>query len=380
MKLLRYPGMNVAQIAVLFTDGNERVIGVFSYYNPLSDMAVGDYIIAEIPEDAVYAFITIPKGLDETEVVITDSANVESVEPDWLVHEPELIGVYRGCCDGGRQLRSISGAVATHGNNVSSTNADWEYDGDGNLSSIVSPTSAMNWTIKDLSNAAAIRGRGYQLQDYESWKDFAVMVMAITGTRDLQARCGLGTQGEGTAASGGYDTLNPHGFSVYPSALGSPPKGNLLWGVQNYMGCGMEALDNVAVNINSWKLFKRNRCVEKPDDPIDNKWHVYNPNTKEVRIIQAVETGNTYCIGKVRWGKNCDIVCSQTTSDKSAFNRHFTDAYEFDRSKGRIPCHSYPYQQRNAGIVYANATYPSYQAYRILGGRLCFRGTIIFAS
>ena len=377
MKLLRYSGMNTAQIAAVFTDEMERIVGVFSYNNPLSDMKLGDYIIVEIPEGAVYAFMTIPKGFDENEVIITDSANVESVEPDWILHEPELIGVYRGHCDGGRQLRSISGVVATHGNNISTTNTEWEYDGDGNLISLVSPMSTINWTMKDLSNAAAVRGSGYQLQDYESWKDFAVMVMAITGTRDLQARCGIGINGTGATSTGGYDQLNPQGFSQYPSANGTPPKGNLLWGVQNYMGCGMETLDNVAVNINSWKLFKRNRCVDKPDDPRDGKWHIYNPNTKEVRVVQAVTTGNNYCIGKVRWGKHCDIVCSQSTSDSSVWNRHYTDSYEFAGERGRIPCHSHSYNYRQAGAVYVNASYASYQSYSCTGGRLCFRGPII---
>lgn len=378
MKLLRYPGMNGAQVATVFTDEQEQIVGVFSYYNPLSDMELGDYLIAEIPAGAVYAYMTIPKGYDDNDVVITDSSNVESVEPEWLIHEPELIGIYRGHCDGSRQLRSISGVVVTHGNNSSTTNSEWEYDGEGNLTSKVSPMSSINWTIKDLSNSAAVRGSGYQLQDYESWKDFAVMVMAITGTRDVQARCGMGISGSGIVSTGGYDQLNPQGFSQYPSAEGNPPKGNLLWGVQNYMGCGMEALDNVAFNINSWKLFKRNRCVNKPDDPRDRKWHVYNPNTQEERVIQGVTTGNSYCIGKVRWGKHCDIVCSQTTSDNSVWNKHYTDAYHFSGDQlGLVPCHSHSYNYRYAGIVHACVQYPSYQAYSLTGARLCFRGPIV---
>lgn len=378
MKLLRYPGVNAAQMAVVFVGIGGKVISTFSFFNSLSDMQSGDYIVAEVPNGAEYAWMTIPQGMDDEEVITSDSTNVESIEPDWLEHTPELIGVYRGYCDGQRQLRSISGVVCTQGDNTHLTNSDWQYDSEGNLTSAMVPMSAMHWTVQDMHNAAAVRGAGYQKQDYESWKDFSVMVMAILGTRNVQARCGMGIGGEGKAATGGYDTVNPQGFSNYPSAGGNPPKGNLLWGVQNYMSCGLESLSYCAMNIESWKLYQRNKCVDKPDDPVDYKWHSYNPQTKVERVIQGVNTGSGYCIGKVRWGKHCDIVCSQVTSDRSKWNQHYADCYEFQGSRGRAVCRAYYYAYADGGLVYAYALVASSNAYSYIGARLAFRGEIVF--
>lgn len=376
MRLIRWPGVHSAQIAAVFTGADGKVISVFSFFNNLCDMLAGDYLITEVPKGAVHAWLTVYKGFDDVEVIITDSDNIESVEPDWLLHEPELIGVYHGHCDAARQLRSISDVVCTHGDGTSGTNPDWEYDSNGNLTSVMSPMSTMHWTAKDFSNAAAVRGKGYQLQDYESWKDFSVMILAITGTRDLQGKCGMGSGGDGRVTTGGYNTENPNGFSVYPSAGGNPPKGNLLWGLQNYMGCGGEFLDNCAVNIESWKLFKRNRCNELPTDPVDYKWHIYNPVTNEERVIQGDGSAPGYCIGKIRWGRRCDIVCSRTTGDNSKWNQHFTDSYHFGSSKGRVVLRAHAYSNAHAGLFHVNTNYNS--AYSVIhwGARLAFRGEI----
>lgn len=378
MKLLRYPGVNAAQMAVVFIGADGKVVGVFSYYNNQSDMQNGDYVIAEVPQGAEEAMMTVPHGMDDEEVIVSDSDSVESMDPDWLEHQPELLGVYRGHCDGQRHLRSISGVVCTHGDNTHATNPDWQYDSDGNLTSVMTPMTSMHWTMQDLHNAAAVRGAGYQKQDYESWKDFAVMVMAILGTRDVQARCGMGAGGDGKVATGGYDTQNPHGFSTYPSGGGNPPKGNLVWGVQNYMACGFESLSYTAMNIESWKLYQRNKCVAKPDDPVDYRWHTYNPQTKEERVIQGVNSGSGYCIGKVRWGRHCDIVCSQVTSDRSKWNQHYADSYEFQGARGRAVARSHYYASAYGGLVCASAYSGSSYAPSCYGARLAFRGEIVF--
>lgn len=376
-KLLRWPGINAVTIAMAFTGADGKIISVFSFQNTLSDMISGDYLIAEIPSGAVEAWMTVNKGMDNEEIICTDSDNFESVEPEWLLHEPELIGVYHGYCDRSRQLRSISGANPTHGDGTSTTNPEWEYDADGNLISLMPPSGAMHWTARDLSNAAAIRGDGYQCQDYESWKDFCVMTMAITGTRDMQARCGSGILGAGKVVTGGYDTLNPQGFSTYPSAGGTPPKGNLTWGLQNYYGCGYEYLDNVSMQIESWKLFKRNRYISKPDDPIDYVWHVYDPATQEERTVPSVDTGNGYCISKVRWGRHCDIVCSQTTGDKSLYNQHFADTYTFESTqKGIVQLHSGYNAGIAYGLIYVNASNISSFSDTRNGARLAFRSGV----
>ncbi len=387
MRILRYPGSNGAALGVAFTDEADRVISTFSFQNPKSDFIAGDYLVSPVPEGAKRVYMTVPQGCESAPIILTDSSDIESAEPEWVRHHAELIGVYRGHIDGMRMLRSISNANSTHGNSTNTTNAEWTYDQEGELTSVTVPASGLNMTMKDFCNCARIRGKGYQTQDYESAKDFANIVYALLGTRDVQGRCGMGLNNDGgNVASGGYDTLNPNGFSTYPSSGGTPPKGNLVWGLQNYIGCGSEWLENVAVNISSWKSFRRNRYIEKPNDPVNYIWHIYNPVSDEERTVQAAGSSN-FCIGKVRFGLHADIIPSQTTSDNSRFSQHYSDYYETSNGRGRVVLHSNNGAGAWAGLISACSHCSSYTS-RIItsrlsaygGARLAFRGECEFVD
>ena len=381
-RLMRYPGSNGSVIGVAFVDGDGNVVSTFSYGNTKSDFIAGDYLVCSVPSGAEEAYLTVPAGQEDNLIILSDSSDIESIEPVWIKHKAELIGVYRANKDAMGQLRSISNVVVTHGNNKSETNTEWTYDSEGELTSIAAPSSALNMTMKDFCNCAKIRGAGYQLQDYESWKDFSNIVFALLGTRDVQARCGMGLPTNGTdgGISGGYDTLNPNGFSTYPSQGGNPQKGNLVWGLQNYMACGFEWLDYVAVNIESWRLFRRNKYVERAGDPTDYRWHIYDPDSKTERVVQGVGTNSGYCIGKVRFGLYADIVPSQMTSDNSKWNQHYADQYVVYSSKGRVVCRASLSAYAGGGLVYASASYASASSGSYSGSRLAFRGPIEFVD
>lgn len=348
MRLLRYPAMNTASYSAVFTDADGMILSVFSFASPQSDMLEGDYYIAPIPEGARWALFTVPRGYDSEQVRATDSADIESVE-DWLLHDPELIGVYQASADAQRQIRSLSGKSVLRGTGTNTTHAGWEYDGDGNLTSLMSPMSGtINWTMKDCCNAAAVRGQGTMAQDYESWKDFAVMAMAITGTRDLQAYCGMG-KSPTSWTTGQFDTTNPQGFSPY-----TPSDGNLLWGIQNYMGAGYEWVEGVAVNVASFASFKRNKYLAASGDPVDAVWHIRDYARGGERAVQAAGTSGT-CIGKVRWGRYCDIICSQTSGDTSKFTQHYTDRYEYAASTARVVGRSGLSPRSDIGLLNSDA-------------------------
>lgn len=376
MKLVRFPGFNSAAIAGVFVDDMGKIIEVFSFANSNSDMLSGDYLIARVPAGAASFLFTAPRGNDTAKVVITDSENVESVEPEWLIHYPELIGAYRGTTDGQSHLRSISGTTPKHGDGTSSTNGGWTYDANGDLTNLMAPTSTIHWTMKDLSNAAALHGKGYQLQDYESWKDFSVMAMCIKGTRDMQATCGMGVggvDGRGTV-SGAYNTNNPNGFSTYPSSDVN------CWGLQNYFGCGYEWLDNVAMNVMSFTSYKKNKSYGVSSDPVDYKWAVYNPSSGLDRKIQTVTSGSGTCIAKFRWGKYCDIVPSQLTGSHGSWSLYTGDKYDFNSDRGRAVLRAGRNAYAYVGLVFANASYASSFSYTYYGARLAFRGEIVIVD
>lgn len=375
MKLVRFPGFNSAAIGNVFVDDMGKIVEVFTFANSKSDMQTGDYLIARIPEGAESIIFTAPRGNDNAQVVLSDSDNVESMEPDWLVHHPELIGVYQGSHDSQKHLRSISGTSTTVVGQHTPTNDEWTYDGEGNVTNLVAPS--MNYySPKDISNTAAFHGKGFQLQDYESWKDFAVMAMCIKGTRDMQACCGYGALG---LTSGGYDNSSPNGFSVYPPAI----PGNNIWGLQNYIGCIAECLDNVAMNVASFRAFRKNRSLPATSDPYDYRWVIFNPATGEERKVQCV-TGtvtNGVCISKFRWGRHCDITPSQTTPSHADWSLYTGDVYYCSpNGAGRILIRSGRPNaqaglcsiQTGVGSGALNYTY-SYGA----AGRLAFRGEIV---
>ena len=371
MKLVRFPGFNSAGIAGVFVDDMCKIIEVFSFANSNSDMLSGDYLIARVPAGADSFLFTAPRGDDSAKVVITDSDNVESVEPDWQVHYPELVGVYRGSTDGQKHLRSLSGTTPTHGDGTSSTNGEWTYDSDGNLTNLMAPTSTVHWTMKDLSNAAALHGKGFQLQDYESWKDISIMAMCIRGTRDMQASCGMGHNSDGrNIVSGAYNSNNPNGFSNYPSGEIN------CWGLQNYFGCGYEWLDNVATNVASFSSYKKNKSYGVNADKVDYKWAIYNPSNGQERKVQAVTTGSGSCIAKFRWGKYCDIVPSQMTGSHGSWSLYTGDQYEFNGDKGRAVLRAGNGANAQVGLVYARASDDSALSSASFGARLAFRGEI----
>lgn len=373
MKLVRFPGFNYPGIGNVFTDDMGKIVEVFTFSNSKSDMQTGDYLIARIPEGAESIMFTAPRGNDNAQVILSDSDNVESIEPDWQVHHPELIGVYRGSTDIQKHLRSLSGSIPTHGDNAQGTNSEWSYDGKGNPTNLMAPTSTIHWTMKDLSNAAALHGKGFQLQDYESWKDFSIMAMCIRGTRDMQSSCGMGTVGSDgrNMTSGAYNTENPNGFSNNPSS-------NInCWGLQNYFACGCEWLDNVAVHVASFKSYKKNRSTGGAADPVDYMWAVYNPSSGVERKVQGVSDGTGSCIAKFRWGKFCDIVPSQLSASHSSWSLYTGDMYEFNGDRGRAVLRAGHGGGAFCGLVYAYAMAASSFSYTHTGARLAFRGEIV---
>ena len=371
MRLVRFPGFNSAAIGNVFVDDMGKIVEVFTFANSKSDMLTGNYLIARVPEGAESFIFTAPRGNDNAQVILSDSDNVESVEPDWQIHYPELIGTYRGSTDGQKHLRSLSGTMPTHGDNASGTNSEWSYDGEGNPTNLMAPASTIHWTMKDLSNAAALHGKGFQLQDYESWKDFSIMAMCIRGTRDMQSSCGMGGGDGRNVTSGAFNVNNPNGFSNYPS------RDINCWGLQNYFGCGGEWLDNVAVNVASFRSYKKNRSAYGTADPVDYQWAVYNPSSGAERKVQSVTGGSGSCIAKFRWGKFCDIVPSQLSASHSSWSLYTGDTYEFQGDRGRAVVRAGNYGYANHGLVYAYARDASSYSYTFYGARLAFRGEIV---
>ena len=372
MKQVRWPGVNNASIGVAFVDSDNKIISTYNMAisHSLFDFVLGEYIFIDVPAGAKKFIFTSPIGFDDAEVIAVDSKEIEAIEPDWVLHKPELIGVYGVSIDTLTRPRSISGVKTQCGTGVSTTNTDWKYDKNGKLTNVSAPASTMNYTGKDFLNLCNLRGEGYQSIDYEMSKDVANLFYAIFGNRDAQVQCGYGTNAQYT--TGKWDSI---GNST--TERGNSNVGNKILGLENFIGCNCEWMDNLAINVASWESFVANKCIGvSGDDPVDAVWHIYNPIEKTERVVQGINVSE-YCIGRVKFGRHADVIASRVTNDNSKWNEHYSDVQYYSHSIGRCVFRSHSHSHAHGGLAYAYAVNASSYSNTHIGARLAFRGEIV---
>ena len=145
--------------------------------------------------------------------------------------------------------------------------------------------------------------------------------------------------------------------------------GNLIFGIQNFVGCNSEWQDNVAINVLSYKDFLKNKGNSSVGDTVDHVWHIYDPETDTERTVQGINVSG-YCIGRVKFGRFADIIASRCTSDNSYWNKNYSDAQYYTASTCRVPLRSVNNANASGGLVYAYAYYASSYSHASLGSRL----------
>ena len=304
---------------------------------------------------------TSPVGFDDQEAIAVDSAAIEAIEPDWVEHQQELVGVYGASVDSLMRVRSISGVQTRTGTDKHVTNGEWAYDNDGNLTNTSVPSSEITYSAADLINLCRMRGPGFSTIDYEMHKDLANLILAIVGDRDIQARCGYGC---GHRYTTGANNFNSFG-NITRFYTGSNI-GNIMFGIQNFIGCNWEWMDNVAINVKTFVDLRRNRYSESVQDfPVDGKWHIHNPITKTERVVQGLTTSG-FCIGRVKHGRYCDIIASRVTTDTSKWNQNYADVFYITNSRSRLVLRSGVDAVADFGLVYAGAYKRRYALGRVL--------------
>ena len=375
MKQVRFPGANSNTIGGAFIDNNNNVISLFNMYvtHSLFDFTPGEYVFTNVPQGAKRFVFSSQTGLDDAETIVVDSNSIEAIEPDWVHTEDRLIGVYGASVDGLMRLRSISGAVTKRGNGTATTSSQWSYDENGKVINTSAPTS-LNYTMKDFQNLAQLRRNGYQLIDYEMSKDIANLVMAITGTRDIQSICGYGCSSGYTT---GANSLNNFGnITRYHE---STTIGNLIFGIQNFIGCNFEWMDNVAVNISSYQSFLKNKGNSHSNDKVNNVWHIYDPKSKTERTVTACSaSAEHFTIGRVKFGKFCDIIASKRSNDNTLWNQWYTDSYYYSAASCRVVGRGGGNAHAYDGLVCASASNASSYSSTYYGSRLAFIGNLEF--
>ena len=368
MKQVRWPGLNNASIGAVFLDENGIIIGKYNMAvnNTLFDFVEGEYIFIDVPVGAksfVFASATANNNL---EAIAVDSSEVEAIEPDWVLSEEWLGGIYHASIDNITQLRSISGATIRVGTDRSVTSSEWSYDSEGKPTN--TPLNGMNYTGKDFQNLAARRGKGYQLFDYEMSKLMAILYYSLTGNRDAQLLCGYGRGPGGT--TGYTDTLgNTDSYKGQVS-------GNKCLGFESFFGCTWEFMDNVAINVPTYAQALKDKMSDQVSSyPIDAKWHIFDPITKTERVVQGITTSG-YAIARTKHGRFCDVIASKCSSDNSVWATNYCDSNNYSASRCRVVGRSFNNSHANGGLSYAHASVAFSNSSSYRGSRLAFRGKI----
>ena len=148
-----------------------------------------------------------------------------------------------------------------------------------------------------------------------------------------------------------------------------------MLGIENFMACNAEWMDNIAANISDYASYMRNKMVPRSGEPTDSVYHIYDPLTKTVRKIQGINASG-YCIGRVKFGRYADVIASKLTNDNSRWNQNYSDAYYYAHSTGRAVYRSFGNANAHGGLVYSYASYASSSSNASIGTRLAFKGAI----
>ncbi len=411
---VRFPGLMHSYAGFAFVNEAGECIEVnrFTMTNPSDnpsdyDNNIGDYIFATVPEGAVALYFSVtatsadlftstsgevPQGslgpiLSGQNVtgyfacLLTDSAEIEAIEPDWVEHKSELIGVYQGMVpgmpgsSGGKPtdgLRSLSGKTTSRGNNTYAIE-QWTYDNNGNPTAL--PTVSLNGTSQDFFNLAAVRtaltqieGGEYSTVPYETSKDIANLIMAYYGTRDVETIVGRG-------GSPSYTTGLRNSIGFEDTAYAESNQANKMWGLECWTASMYEWMDKGCLNAPSFDAFKK---AERSDGVstwvIDYFYNIVRQDGTEARV-KANNTNQGTNVARVRFGRYCDIVVSSYAGD-TTYATCYAIIQSTNGARGRVLGRSGYNANANAGVVYSHAGYARSYSYTSYGARLCFFGTI----
>lgn len=381
MKQVRWPGINNNDLGCVFLDANGKIMTIFkmAVSHALFDFIAGeDYIFTDVPSGAATFRFTSQIGCDEQEAIAVDSAAIEAIEPDWVFVKQNLVGIYGLSIDTLGRPRSVSGAKAQVGDGTSGTSSGWNYDAQGNVTNLSAPTGLHN-TYLDFINMCEMRGKGFHSISYEQSKNLANIIMELVGNRDIQAVCGRGSSFGYTCGSHVINGKNINAWGNCTLKNSASSVGNLMFGIQNFVACNYEWMAHVVVNVPSFKAWKAARypTTGGSNYPIDARWHIYNIQNDEERVVQGANISG-FCIARVRYGRFMDTIPAKMTTDDSAWNMNYADGGYYIHDKCRVVGRAYYSAYANGGLVFSLAHYVSSSSYTYFGARLAFSGEIVF--
>lgn len=415
MKQVRYIGLNLPAYCSIFTDSANKVIqkDILSIQgtnnSPLDFSNTNyNYIYRDIPSGAKYLYFcttslsNCAKAIQNNEILAeditrclcVDSTDIEAIEPGWVKHPAECIGIYKAGCDTWNNIRSISGITKAVGAADSSTNANipWEYDSDGNPTSV--PVTTIPNSALDLWNLCLVRGKGYHATDYTTRNIITLLVTLWEGDRDSQKIYGYGVGDRrqvycATTGYSGYNNSDSYGMTdTVGKGTGSSnwtlPK---VWGLEGWWGDIGEYLTHVIWGSDgtsgryTFKQFKQDHYIISMGRHTAsyNTMCIYDYKTNAERYIIYGTWGKN--IARVVHGKYCDFITSSsggTEGTTSYTDSPYASTYQYSPTFMSIDA-TYANQ---AGGLYSIAegmasnwaVTSGFLQNPVMGARLCYQG------
>lgn len=367
-KQVRWTGVSNNTIGAVFLDENNIVVSTFKFYDTTTDFVSGDYLFTNVPEGAKW-FVFSCLATVSDKVILTDSKEVEAIEPDWVKAEDFLLGIYKGSMSE-YGLRSIGNratvVVGTGGTQIGGSDG-WNYVKNNPMYPLNLP-SGLDYVALDLLNTAFYRGKGYQAVDYEASKIYAMLVQAYSGARDALEVFGS-SAGSTTGILDSYS--NTKGMSDTKRSV-NDSYGQKILGIENPCAGASEFMAYMISNAASYKSFIT-RHASTAADKVDTVYKIYDPYTETERSVQGLVAGSGVNILRVKHGRYCDIIPSKLGTTN--YDTGYTDRYASGVSVCSIPARSgYGNSNSNGLCFMESVTYGggSYQ----YSTRLMFRGKI----
>ena len=404
MKQVRFPGYHDKTDGLgccLFVDDYGKIVQVFTLQmddirkngtivNPADfDNTIGDYVYLTVPAEATHLYFSCTKdaAATEPEVILTDSAETEAIEPDWVEHLPELIGLWQGSAGGmttggtpTEGLRSLSGKQTARGNDTS-TNVTWPYNAAGKPTAL--PGVELNGTAMDFMNLASVRtaltgvvNGEYSAVPYETSKDMANLLMVWHGTRDVESITGNGCTPSYITGIRNSIGMADSDITLFGSASSSNSNQlNKMWGLEGWTASMYEWTDKGCMNAPSFDVFLKSHRAQTGDGwKSDLLYRILQQNGEE-RSVKAAGQNAATCVARVRFGRYCDIVVSSYTAESSYANCYA--AYQSTNTGlGRVLGRSSNSASAYAGVACSYTVSASSYSHTAYGARLCFFGEI----
>ena len=361
-KRVRFPSVpGTSLVGAVFCDASGNVVESVVVPTLANKFEPGMYLIKDVPEGAVTLNFSILNTAEFDMVVLSNSAKIEDMEPEWYYDEEHLCAVVETVIVGEKFRSCITGG---------------------------SSIASMTWTDFHYYS----QQRGMQQIDAMMHSRIANLSYALYGRRDMQERCGAGshtnvrTIGADTMLRGMQDTVGyEYAKAINPNVTNSLID-NLVhqyaWFVDtdSFGTKTVTQVNNICclgyVNIygHKWEMMDG---VDLPNDSGNvGKWRIWMPDGT-VRYVKGT-TSSGYWITGVAHGLYMDM--TPVGSYNGSSSTYYTDTYWISTATGRVVYRGNISAYANGGVSYASAVYDASYSNAGVGSRLAFRGLLVKAQ